>query len=380
MIKKKHLLKVVCLGLLCGIIISASACGAEKPADTAAAPKQEAQQVKENIIEAAGTIKANNSKNIVLSFSASVDSVPVKEGQLVKQGDVLITLDINDIKQQILDLETNLNQAQLQLEMSVNDLSSSETELQRQRNQYNSEVSNSAGLKIKENDYKNAQVELNRIKADLEDKQELFDAGAVPEYDLVAQERKYEDAEKTLNDKKLLLDDTRHTRQQTLDKLQDGINQQTSGVKNLKLNIEIQKQKIKSLESDLAQLKDKLNKSYIKDNKIVSDYKNGLVKDLSPITGDPVQPNVKLLNLVDMDSLVVVADVPEDFIKDVKIGAEVEILPLSDSEKTYKGHVLKIADMGVDKNGETMVQTEISIDDKDASIKPNFSVDVRIAK
>ena len=104
------------------------------------------------------------------------------------------------------------------------------------------------------------------------------------------------------------------------------------------------------------------------------------MKDLLPITGDPVQPNVKLLNLVDMDSLVVVADVPEDFIKDVRIGSEVKILPLSDSEKTYKGHVLKISDMGIDKNGETMVQTEISIDDKDASIKPNFSVDVKILK
>ncbi|MHB8064162.1 MAG: HlyD family secretion protein, partial [Ruminiclostridium sp.] len=333
-----------------------------------------------NIIEAAGTIKANDSKNIVLDFSASVEDIPIEEGQRVKLGEELITLDIHAINQQILDMENDLKQAKLQLEVSMNDIDSAEKELLRQKNEYNTEKNNNTSIQLKENDYKNAQVGLNRVNGDLADQQSLFDVGGISEYDLELSKRKSEDAQKALNDKKLALDDSRTTRKQTLDKLQSGITQQTSNVNNLKLNIEIQNQKISKLESDLKQLKDKLNKSYLKGNNIISDYKNGLVQEIVPMEGDSIQPNTKLLNLVDMDSLVVDADVSEDFIKDVKVGAEVEILPLLDSGKQYKGHVLKIADMGIDKNGEIIIKTEISIDDIDDSIKPNFNVDVKISK
>jgi hypothetical protein len=41
---------------------------------------------------------------------------------------------------------------------------------------------------------------------------------------------------------------------------------------------------------------------------------------------------------------------------------------------------LKIADMGIEKNGETIIQIEISIDNVDEFIKPNFNVDVKISK
>lgn len=380
MIKTKQLLKSVCFVMLCGIVLATSACSTEKTVNTAASTSKQVQQVKENVIEAAGTIKANDTKNIILGFSASVDAISVKEGQRVKQGDVLIALDIHDINQQILDKENNLKQAQLQLEVSINDLNSAQKELQRQKTEYNTEKNNNVSVQLKENDYKNAQVELSRINEDLADNQALFDVGGISEYDLVVDKRKSEDAEKTVTNKKLSLDDARYSRQKTLDKLQTGITQQTATANNLKLNIEIQKQKLEVLESNLKQQKDQLNKSYIKENKIISDYKNGLVQEIVPVAGDSIQPNSKLLTLVNMDSLVVDADVSEDFIKDVKLGAEVDIIPLSDSTKQYKGHVLKIADMGVEKAGETMVLTEISIDNMDESIKSNFSVDVKISK
>ena len=148
----------------------------------------------------------------------------------------------------------------------------------------------------------------------------------------------------------------------------------------MKLNNQILSQKLTTLESVIRQLNEKLNKSYIKDDKIISDYKNGLVQEIGKIAGDAIQPGVKILNLVNMDSLIVVADVSEDFIKDVKVGAAVDIFPLSDATKQYKGHVLKISDAGVEKNGETVIQTEISIDNPDEFTRPNFNVDVKIAK
>jgi multidrug resistance efflux pump len=105
-----------------------------------------------------------------------------------------------------------------------------------------------------------------------------------------------------------------------------------------------------------------------------------LIQESTHIVGDYLPMNSKLLNLVNMDSLIVEADVPESLIKDVKVGADVEIQLLADSTKVYKGKVQKIADRGVDKNGETMIAVEISIDNGDEFVKPDFSVDVRIAK
>lgn len=83
---------------------------------------------------------------------------------------------------------------------------------------------------------------------------------------------------------------------------------------------------------------------------------------------------------MNLDTLIVEAEVSEEFIKDVQIGAEAKILPLADSTKEYKGKVLKIADMGIEKNGETVVLVEISIENKDTFLRPNFNVDVEIIK
>jgi HlyD family secretion protein len=335
MIKAKQILKHGCIMVLAGIILSATACGTTKTIQATSVTNQ-IQEVQNNTIEAAGKIKANDIKNIILDFTAIVQDVHVKEGQRVKQGEELITLDIHEIKEQILDKENDLRIQKLQLEKSLGS------------NAYNEEKELS--------DLQTAQVEMRRVNEDLEIKQSLFESGAIAKDELENALRRVEDAEKKVADKHL------------------------SKADDYRLDIEIQQQRINALESDIKQLKDKLSRSYIKEDKIVSDINNGLVQEISRVAGDSIQANTKILNLVNMDSLIVVADVSEDFIKDVKVGAEVEILPLADSSKQYKGQVLKIADMGIEKNGETIIQIEISIDNVDEFIKPNFNVDVKISK
>jgi HlyD family secretion protein len=335
MIKAKQILKHGCIMVLAGIILSATACGTTKTIQATSVTNQ-IQEVQNNTIEAAGKIKANDIKNIILDFTAIVQDVHVKEGQRVKQGEELITLDIHEIKEQILDKENDLRIQKLQLEKSLGS------------NAYNEEKELS--------DLQTAQVEMRRVNEDLESKQSLFESGAIAKDELENALRRVEDAEKKVADKHL------------------------SKADDYRLDIEIQQQRINALESDIKQLKDKLSRSYIKEDKIVSDINNGLVQEISRVAGDSIQANTKILNLVNMDSLIVVADVSEDFIKDVKVGAEVEILPLADSSKQYKGQVLKIADMGIEKNGETIIQIEISIDNVDEFIKPNFNVDVKISK
>jgi len=146
-----------------------------------------------------------------------------------------------------------------------------------------------------------------------------------------------------------------------------------------KLSMDIQKEKIASIESDLSQLRKKLSKGFIRGSSVVSEFKHGLVESVHVAPGDIFAINANLLRLVDLDSLVVEAEVPEYLVKGVKVGSKVDILPVSYSDKTYKGKVVKVADMGIVKNGETVVLTEISIEKADKYVRPNFSVDVKIS-
>ncbi len=95
--------------------------------------------------------------------------------------------------------------------------------------------------------------------------------------------------------------------------------------------------------------------------------------------GDIINPEVKLLSIIGLDNIIVKADIPEEFIKDVNMGSKAIIVPLADKTKKYKGSIIKIDSRAIYKNGETIVPVEISIDNMDDFLLPNFNVDVTIS-
>lgn len=333
MMNNKRLARLGCAALLSGIMIISAACGASEPVKKADAQQKEEQG---DFIEAAGKVTAGEIRNITLEFPAIVEDVLVEEGEHVKLGQELMSLDIHEIKQQITSMENSLKSERLQLEKLI----SSDT---------NNSMRESSALST-------AQENLSRANEDLQKKQALYEAGAIPRNEFTDAQRRVADAQRAVSDASI------------------------SSSNDYKLSIEMQNQRISTLESDLNQLRSKLSKSYMQGSMIVSEFQNGMVQDITPVAGDTAQSSSRLLNLVNMDTLVVEAEVLEDFIKDVKPGAKADILPISDSGKQYKGTVTKIADMGVEKNGETVVTVQISIDDADKQIKPGFNVDVRIVK
>ena len=68
----------------------------------------------------------------------------------------------------------------------------------------------------------------------------------------------------------------------------------------------------------------------------------------------------------------------EEFIKDVRLGANVEIVPVADKARLYKGKVISISKKAIEQNGETIIPVEISIENNDSFLLPNFNVDVKI--
>ncbi|MCW3488507.1 efflux RND transporter periplasmic adaptor subunit [Dethiobacter alkaliphilus] len=140
----------------------------------------------------------------------------------------------------------------------------------------------------------------------------------------------------------------------------------------------MQRERIAALELELSLLEEKLAKSYLDEETIIADFKSGVIYDIVPRPGDMLTPGSKVFSVMELDNLTVEANIFEEFIKDVEIGAAVTIIPLADRTQEYQGEVTAISAKAINQNGETVVPVQISITDNDGFLKPNFNVDVII--
>lgn len=269
--KKQSFKKIICILVVASTISVFVACE-NGSKNTMGIPTE--QKVVKQEVEASGIVNVRESKNINIEFSAVISNVNVKEGQKVKSGDVLLSLDLTD---------------------------------------YNSQI------KAKESEHYVETLQLQNLQK-------------VPDSD-------------------------------TKDN-----------------NIKMEREKVELLNNSLESIRSKLNKSYMQDNNIVSDVANGVVYDIGYQNGDIVSPAKKVLSIKNLDTMYIQADVAEEFIKDVKVGAYVTIVATADASKEFKGKVTKIYDMAMQKNNQTIVPIEISVDNKDGFLLPNFNVEVKISK
>ncbi len=323
MTMKINLRLVFILFMIC-LLVTSTGCKREKKA---AASETKVEEPK--IVEAFGVVIARDYKDINLDFLAQIVKLPVKDGQNVSMGEPLIYLNINDYQTMIKNKENELNQARFEL------------------------------MKLKKN-LKDARDAYEKSRRQLADKEALFNEGILSKKELDDFKDFVKEKEKVITDINLSLE-------------------QGSGVNG----IEVQSERVSVLEYDLIRMKNKLNQSFLKGNVIVSDYPKAVVYGISCAAGYTVgvgENQQKLLSIMDLDSLYVLADVAEEFIKDVKIGKVATIIPVADNSRKYYGKITRIADMAFQKNGETNVTVEISIDEQDGFLRPNFNVDVEIEK
>lgn len=138
--------------------------------------------------------------------------------------------------------------------------------------------------------------------------------------------------------------------------------------------------KIEADQADLNAIKAKLNKSYLKDGSVISDLDNAVVTDITYAAGDLASSAKSLVTLQDLNSLYIQANVSEEFIKDVQVGKIVQITPTSNPGAKLTGKVTGISSTAVTQNGDTSIPVNISIDNNNGVLLPNYNVDVQIDK
>ncbi|MDO0824250.1 HlyD family secretion protein [Desulfosporosinus nitroreducens] len=345
--------KVLFIGLIGIFLLIISGCSKE----TDKTNDENVTQVEtKQVIEAFGTVKSTEVKNITIDFLAQVTKINVIEGQSVKQGDVLLSIDSQNYLTEIRNKELDLGTLQIELAGLKKDY-----EVKKSRLENNSDPEIMKYI----NDKKHAEDLLNRAQEDLTAREALYNAGAMSQSELNG-------FKETVNEKEKSVQDAVFSEETTRKKIQDELDQ-------IKTSIDLKSPRVTSLELDIKAMQEKMNKSYISRNDILTDVPNGVVSEIGCVQGDIItDPEKKLLSILNKDRLVVEANVAEEFIKDVKIGAEVTINPQADKSRNYQGKVLFIADKAVLKNNETIIPVRISIENPDSFLLPEFNVDVKI--
>ncbi|KGK91932.1 multidrug transporter [Desulfosporosinus sp. HMP52] len=344
--------KVFVIGLI--LILTISGCSKEPVKNNEEkVTKVETKQV----VEAFGTVKSTDVKTITIDFLTVVSKINVVEGQKVSKGDVLVSLNSQNYLTQIRNKELDIKTLQIELAGLNRDYETKRSSL---------EKGDDPEIMRYINDHKHARVLLSKALEDLKARESLYAAGALSLKELNEYQQTVNDKEKAVSDAVFSEENTRKKIQQELDQLRTSIDQKSL--------------QVTSKELELEAMQEKMNKSYIKGNEIIADVPNGVVTDLGCTQGDIIiDPEKKLLSILNKDSVLIEANVAEEFIKDVKIGAEVTISPDADKSRTYNGKVLFIAEKAVLKNNETTIPVRISIENPDDFLLPEFNVVVKIS-
>jgi multidrug resistance efflux pump len=324
--------KLILIVMAISILVLSTACGNQVAAAPIATPKP----AQDKDVEAFGAVKAASVKSITLDFQAPVTKVYVREGQHVKAGQQLVGLDLSDFRNQIRQKRISLTSA----------------ESSKKRVMVNTD------MEKLENDQKNAQSIYYKDLKDLEAKQQLCDAGSVAQVEVDSIKKQLDADKKNLEDIAFSMESLKNSKSSEND------------LKSTDASL---------LQADLKLLDSRLSKPYMKGSDIVCDIDNGLVCDIGYVQGDLADPQKKLLSIMDLNSLVVEANVPEEFIADVKTGAAAQITPVADKSKKYTGKVSYISGIAVNNNGETQIPVRITLDKCDDFLLPGFNVDVSIA-
>lgn len=339
-------------------------------------------------IVAWGEVKYSRMKEINIDFPSIVTEVIVQEGDRVTLGQPLVTLDLSEYSGNIKKLEDQLSTNQSAMLIAEQDIlalqvdiEQMKSQLARKKEEYNS--NSNADLLLLNNSLDIAMNELISAETDLNNYQVLYEVGAVSKVILNDYKIEAEKYQKNVNDIETNIQKTKIALKEELDQLNVSVKSKEGELSQLQrgntVNVIKQQGAISSVQVDLDLMRAKTNKEYFKDKQIISDIKNGIVQAISVNEGSNLGLQglpTKVLEIIDIDSIVISTEVDEDFIRNIELGESVEIVPTSLVDTRLIGTVTQIPDIAVEKDGRRIVYVLVEPKDPHYVLKPGYTVDV----
>ncbi|PHV70548.1 hypothetical protein CS063_09600 [Sporanaerobium hydrogeniformans] len=341
-----------------------------------------------------GEVKAHTKEEILLDFPAKVIALHVEDGQKVQKGTPLVSLDIEDYKLQIATKEKELEINEVNLKQLLGNDNAQYAGLSAIKDQlklkegYIKEGTDPDLLSLK-NMLPSLEKEVALAKQLYETNLSLFDAHSLASHELEISKQTYEAKLQELENTKLAMNKIKSTLELEVATL----NSQLKSTQILSSNTDIEKRtriemlelKIEADKLVLDNMKQKLKQDYLKGSDVVAPNDHLIVYDIqcskgSYITGTEGFSPTPLLKTMSQDSLYILADIPEESLSNIQVGADVTIILADDHEKlpTLFGIVAQISERAVVKDGDTVVEATIEVQDGLDYLKPGLSVDVTL--
>lgn len=413
MSKKRYVLQIVVFVFFAAVLVAG--CGRNKKESGNGRMQGEssgpaAMKPAEFAVEAFGIVRAPVQRVITVDFTGTVGKIHVKQGDLLKRGDPVITLDLREYRYELETLRGTLQAEELKLEKLRQELDredrSVEQEYERISNRIDiteTELRNLQRRKAEQkqllaedrdpevqrirNDVEKARADFKRAVETLEENKELLKGGAISELEFEESESAAEDLESQIVGLEYTLKQLLLTREEELENIELQVRQKETVLKNLKLDraelsspglteVSIQELEIRRIKDQIANHLEKTEKPWFLEGAVVNPYEAGLVGELFVSEGEKISPGTKCVTVIDNTSLLVEGYIPEEFIKDINTGDKAVIRPVADPEKSYPGKVSAVAAMAIERNNETVVPVTVDITEGEGFLLPNFNVDI----
>lgn len=376
--------KVVLMGTVLIGAMSCIGCGSEASAEEVT--EIEAPSEESNEISVFGKVEALDAQEIYIDFPAHVKEVLVEEGQSVTAGEELMLLDYESYKNTITVATTEKELNKVTTQDSVQQFSAISTEINslKEDKALKQTYLQDSNYQIQtlEQSLKVMEDKLKKYQEDYETEKALVEAGV--------------SAETKLKELKLQMDALEVEKQNISKQLQSFKETTKLQITQLEANIKAkedekaQKQatnsRAQNKETLSAQISDlniqnmniKLDKTYLKDNYLVSDLENAIVDEIICEKGSYIGENGAsyCMKLLDANSIQIIADVPEEFIKQIQLEQTCSIIPYYDNTLSLEGKVVRIDERAVKEDGEVIIKVYIELVSQPDKMIPGLSVDV----
>lgn len=379
-----NMIKLLSLG---GILCMLTACNVTK-SESEEAIAQVDVATSRQAIDVYGDVKILTHQEMIIDFPAIVEHVYVQDGDEVKKGDTLLTLNLEDYHLQIKTKENEIHMDEIQLKELEAQSNPQRLEAARIKEELGVKEGYEAtgedpDLKPLENSLEIIEQSIELAKNQYETSKALLEVGLIASDELKEIEQILRGKEKEKKDTLNAIEKIKTNRSLEISALDASLKSTQMQFTNsdIEKNANIQKLKLKITTSKmvLSSMKDKLNKPYLKDNALIAPEDHLIIYDINCLKGTQIDhTSGAILKAMYKDTLYVTADIPEESLSFVNVGDGATITLAGQTPNTITGKISKLSNRAIEKDGDTIVEALIAIDKGKEFLKPGLTADITI--